>query len=208
MKDNLTELVFILDKSGSMEGREKDVIGGFNSMLKKQKEVEGEAKVTTVLFNTDEKILYFRRSLELVPEMAAGDYFVGGGTALFDCFGAMIDSIGEVLLDTPENDRPSKVVFVIMTDGEENSSSRYNQEQIKQMVERQKNVYSWDFIYMGADIDAFELEYMYGFGPQEFCEISLGCYEDNFIAVNKAVSSIRKDKKLCDDWAENLQKTK
>lgn len=170
MKDNLTELVFILDNSGSMEGREKDVIGGFNSMLKKQKEVEGEAKVTTVLFNWEDTILYYRRSLELVPEMTSDDYIVGGGTALFDCFGAMIDSIGEVLLNTPENDRPSKVVFVIMTDGEENSSKRYTQEQIKQMVERQSYVYSWDFIYLGADIDAFELEEMYGFHHNNFAK--------------------------------------
>lgn len=206
MKDNLTELVFILDKSGSMEGREKDVIGGFNSMLKKQKEVEGEVKVTTVLFSTYDTILYYRRSMELVPEMTLSDYIVGGGTALLDCFGKMIDRIGEVLSNTSENDRPSKVVFVIMTDGEENSSKQYNQLQIKQMVEMQKNVYSWDFIYMGADIDAFEIEEMYGIRVQECCEISLGCYDDNFIAVNKAVSSLRKDKKLCVDWADNLQK--
>lgn len=208
MKENLTELVFILDNSGSMEGKEKDVIGGFNSMLKQQKELAGEAKVTTVLFSTDDYILYYRRNIELVPEMTSKDYIVYGGTALLDCFGAMIDRIGEELSNTPESDRPSKVLFVIMTDGEENSSRRYSQMQIKEMVERQKNLYSWNFIYMGADIDAFKIEEMYGFRPQEYCELSFDSYEENFTAVNKAVSSIRKDKKLSDDWAEDLRKTK
>lgn len=208
MKENLTELVFVLDKSGSMAGLENDTVGGFNTLLQKQKVLDGEANVTTVLFNTTDTMLYFRKNIQFVTEMTTEDFVVGGGTALLDSFGNMIDLIGKALSDTKEEDRPSKVIFVIMTDGEENSSQKYSVSQIKQMVERQRQQYSWEFVFLGANIDAISTAESYGMNSQHACSISGGCYIESFGSIDNAVSSYRINNKIDDKWANNMKEKK
>lgn len=208
MKENLTELVFVLDKSGSMAGLENDTVGGFNTLLQKQKVLDGEANVTTVLFNTTDTMLYFRKNIQFVTEMTTEDFVVGGGTALLDSFGNMIDLIGKALSDTKEEDRPSKVIFVIMTDGEENSSQKYSVSQIKQMVERQRQQYSWEFVFLGANIDAISTAESYGMNAQHACSIFVGSYIESFGSIDNAVSSYRINNKIDDKWANNMKEKK
>lgn len=153
MKQNLTEMVFVLDRSGSMQGKEQDVIGGFNSMIAKQKKLDGEAFVTTVLFDDCYELLHDHCNLKEVQEMTT-EYFVCGCTALLDAVGKTIDGVGKRLAETPEEERPEKVLFIIMTDGLENASREYTLEKVKGMIEHQKSKYSWMFLFLGANIDA------------------------------------------------------
>ena len=154
MKKGLTELVFIVDRSGSMAGLEKDTIGGFNSMLKEQAELEGEARVTTVLFDNQYRLLHDRIDICAVAPLTETDYRVGGGTALLDAIGRTIKKIRAVQKQTAEEYRAEKVLFVIITDGEENSSRKYSAEQIKECIEHQKEKYGWEFVFFGANMDA------------------------------------------------------
>ena len=154
MKKNLTELVMILDRSGSMGGLESDTIGGYNSMLKKQRETEGDVLVSTVLFDHNIEVLHDRVPLDKVPEMTANDYYVRGSTALLDAVGGAIHHIGNVHKYAREEDRPEKTIFVITTDGMENASREYSYARVKEMVERQKEKYGWEFLFLGANIDA------------------------------------------------------
>ena len=154
MKKGLTELVFIVDRSGSMAGLEKDTIGGFNAMLKEQAELEGEARVTTVLFDNQYRLLHDRIDIRAVAPLTEKDYRVGGGTALLDAIGRTIKKIRAVQKQTAEEYRAEKVLFVIITDGEENSSRKYSAEQIKEHIEHQKEKYGWEFVFFGANMDA------------------------------------------------------
>ena len=154
MKKGLTELVFIVDRSGSMAGLEKDTIGGFNSMLKEQAELAGEARVTTVLFDNQYRLLHDRIDIRAVAPFSEADYRVGGGTALLDAIGRTIKKIRAVQKQTAEDYRAEKVLFVIITDGEENSSRKYSAEQIKECIEHQKEKYGWEFVFFGANMDA------------------------------------------------------
>ncbi len=154
MKKNLTELVMILDRSGSMSGLERDTIGGYNSMLKKQRETEGEVLVSTVLFDHNIEVLHDRVPLEKVPAMTEKDYYVRGSTALLDAVGRAIHHIGTIHKYAREEDRPEKTIFVITTDGMENASHEYSYDRVKEMVERQKEKYGWEFLFLGANIDA------------------------------------------------------
>ena len=154
MKKNLTELVMILDRSGSMAGLESDTIGGYNGMLKKQRETEGEVLVSTVLFDDRSEVLFDRVPLDQMPEMTSKDYYVRGCTALLDAIGGAIHHIGNVHKYAREEDRPEKTIFVITTDGMENASRMYSYARVKQMVERQKEKYGWEFLFLGANIDA------------------------------------------------------
>ena len=162
MKKNLTELVFILDKSGSMSGLEKDTIGGFNSMLEQQRKVDGECVITTVLFDNRYELLHDRIDIRAVQPMTEQEYFVGGSTALLDAIGKTIHKIGAVQKNTAEEYRAEKVMFVIITDGEENASRCYSSMQIRQMIQRQKERYGWEFIFLGANIDAVETAGRFG----------------------------------------------
>ncbi|MCI7326209.1 MAG: vWA domain-containing protein [Hornefia butyriciproducens] len=162
MKKNLTELVMILDRSGSMGGLESDTIGGYNSMLKKQGETEGEVLVSTVLFDDRSEVLFDRVPLEELPQMTDKEYYVRGCTALLDAVGGAIRHIGNVHKYAREEDRPEKTIFVITTDGLENASHEYSYERVKRMVERQKEKYGWEFLFLGANIDAIETAGKFG----------------------------------------------
>lgn len=162
MKKNLTELVMILDRSGSMGGLESDTIGGYNSMLKKQGETEGEVLVSTVLFDDRSEVLFDRVPLKELPQMTDKEYYVRGCTALLDAVGGAIRHIGNVHKYAREEDRPEKTIFVITTDGLENASLEYSYDRVKRMVERQKEKYGWEFLFLGANIDAIETAGKFG----------------------------------------------
>ena len=162
MKKNLTELVMILDRSGSMGGLESDTIGGYNSMLKKQREEEGEVLVSTILFDDRSEVLYDRVPLEKMPQMTEKEYYVRGCTALLDAVGGAIRHIGNVHKYAREEDRPEKTIFVITTDGLENASREYSYGRVKKMVEQQKEKYGWEFLFLGANIDAIETAGRFG----------------------------------------------
>ena len=154
MKKNLTELVFILDRSGSMMGLEADTIGGFNAMIEKQKKEAGEAFVSTVLFDNDVQVIHDRVPLDRIPALTEKEYFVRGCTALLDAVGGAIHHIGNVHKYAREEDRPEKTLFVITTDGMENASRRYTYDKVKAMIEHQREKYGWEFLFLGANIDA------------------------------------------------------
>lgn len=154
MKKNLTEMVFILDRSGSMHDLTNDTIGGFNSMIENQKKEEGEAFVTTVLFDDQYELLHDHVDIQQVEPITNKEYYARGCTALLDAIGKTINSIGNRLSGTPEDERPDKVIFIITTDGFENASREFNKSTIKEMIEHQQNKYSWTFIFLGANMDA------------------------------------------------------
>lgn len=154
MKKNLTELVFILDRSGSMQSLTTDTIGGFNSMIESQKKEPGEAYVTTVLFDHDYELLHDHVNIVDINPITDREYYARGSTALLDAMGRAINSIGNRLCATPEDERPDKVIFVINTDGYENCSREFTKQQIKEMVEHQQSKYSWVFMFLGANMDA------------------------------------------------------
>ena len=154
MKKNLTELVFILDRSGSMAGLEKDTIGGFNAMIEKQRAEPGEAYISTVLFDNCSEVIHDRLALTAVPRLTEKEYYVRGCTALLDAVGGAIHHIGNVHKYAREEDRPEKTLFVITTDGMENASRKYSYDRLKAMIQRQKERHGWEFIFLGANIDA------------------------------------------------------
>lgn len=155
MKKGLTEIVYILDRSGSMEGMERDTIGGFNSMIKKQRDTGKEALVSTILFDDRCKVLHDRLPIKKVEEMSEKDYYVGGTTALLDAVGGAIRHMGNVHKYARPEDRPEKTIFVITTDGMENASRKYSYEKVHEMIQRQQKKYGWEFIFVGANIDSY-----------------------------------------------------
>ena len=157
MRENLTEIVFILDRSGSMSGLESDTIGGFNSMIAKQQKEEGEAIVSTVLFDDETDVIHDRVAIGEVKKLTEEDYYVRGCTALLDAVGGAIHHIGNVHKYAREEDRPAKTLFVITTDGLENASRHYSFKDVKRLIKRQKEKYNWEFLFLGANIDAIEV---------------------------------------------------
>ena len=207
MKKNLTEMVFILDKSGSMAGLEKDTIGGFNGMIRRQKEAEGEALVSTVLFSDESHVIHDRVDIRKIEPLTEREYYVGGCTALIDAIGCAIHHIANVHKYAREEDVPEHTVFVITTDGMENASHRYNSEQVKAMVQRQKEMYGWEFLFLGANIDAVETASHFGIGRDR----SVSYVNDprgqaiNFRAVGKAIHAVRSSAPLEASWKKEIE---
>ena len=207
MKTNITELVFILDKSGSMSGLEHDTIGGYNAMLRKQQEESGKARITTVLFSHDYEILHDQTDIKEIKPMTAKQYQVGGSTALLDAVGATIHKIGNAQKYAKEELRADKVMVVITTDGMENSSREYTYEKIKQMIERQKRRYEWEFIFLGADIEAVAAAAKLGIEHDRavnFHSDSEGT-KLNYKVISEAVSTIRANKTISEDWKIEIE---
>ncbi len=207
MKKNLTEMVFILDKSGSMAGLEADTIGGFNSMIRRQKAQEGEALVSTVLFSYDSAVIHDRVALDKIQPMTEREYFVGGGTALIDAIGGAIHHIGNVHKYAREEDRPEHTIFVITTDGMENASRRYTAQQVKDMIQRQKEKYGWEFLFLGANIDAVETAAHFGIAEDR----AVSFHNDaagqalNYASVSDAVCQVRANAKLDRSWKSRIE---
>lgn len=194
MKKGITELVLILDKSGSMSGLESDTIGGFNAMLAKQKAVDGECRVTTVLFDNDYELIHDRIDIQAISPMTDKEYQIGGSTALLDAIGGTINKIANAQKHTAEDYRADKVMFVIITDGYENSSREFTADKIKSLIERQKEKFSWEFIFLGANIDAVETASRYGISSDravDYLADSEGT-KLNFKMMAEAVTSFRK----------------
>ena len=207
MRKNLTEMVFILDRSGSMQGLEKDTIGGFNGMIKKQKNVEGEALISTVLFDHESVVLHDRINIREIRPMTGGDYTVRGCTALLDAIGGAIHHIGNVHKYARKEDVPEKTLFVIITDGMENASKNYTSEQVKQMIERQKAKYGWEFLFLGANIDAVETAKQFGIAKERavsYRSDSVGT-ELNYKVVSEAMCAMRCSASIPDNWKEQIE---
>ena len=206
MKKGLTEIVFILDRSGSMSGLERDTIGGFNSMIERQKEIEGEAVISTVLFDDQFQVLHNRMPLKEVKPMTGKDYYVRGSTALLDAIGRGIKKIGNVQKYTPEEFRAEKVIFIITTDGMENASREYSYEMIKKMVEHQKEMYQWEFIFLGANIDALETAERFGIRRDRAANYhsdSKGT-QTNYKVVGDAITELRMCSEINANWKDEI----
>ncbi len=208
MKNGLTEIVFILDRSGSMAGLESDTIGGYNSMLHKQKREEGEALVSTVLFDDRSEVLHDRIPLSKVSPMTDKEYYVRGCTALLDAVGGAIHHIGNVHKYAREEDRPEKTIFIITTDGQENASSRYDYKTVKQMVERQREKHGWEFLFLGANIDATYEAGRFGICPDR--AVNYNCDSEgtqlNYAVLADAVSEFRTTNAIKKDWSKKIKK--
>ena len=186
-------MVFILDRSGSMGGLEKDTIGGYNSLIEKQKKEDGEALVSTVLFDHEQEVLMDRVPLDKVRTMTEDEYYVRGCTALLDAIGGAIHHIGNVHKYAREEDVPEKTIFVITTDGLENASKRYSYKDVKKMINRQEEKYGWEFLFLGANIDVAKESGRLGIRPERavrYVNDSAGI-ELNYEAVGCAVSAMR-----------------
>lgn len=207
MKKRLTELVFILDKSGSMSGLENDTIGGFNSMLEKQKAVEGECTITTVLFNSHYELLHDRIDIKAVKPISHKEYQVGGSTALLDAIGETIHKIGNTQKNTAEDYRAEKVMFVIITDGEENSSREFSAENIKERIENQKNKYGWEFIFLGANIDAVQTAGRFGISANRAVDYlaDIEGTKLNYEVMARTVSAFREEGKVNEDCLDEIR---
>jgi uncharacterized protein YegL len=207
MKKGLTELVFILDKSGSMAGLEDDTIGGFNSMLQKQKLVDSECLITTVLFDTCYNLLHDRIDIKAVGPITQKEYSVGGMTALLDAIGKTIHKIGNAQRHTADDFRAENVMFVIITDGLENSSREYSPEKVKSQIERQKSKYNWEFIFLGANIDAALTAEQYGICADravDYIADSKGT-KLNFSVMNRVVTGFRECIGIPDEGFEEIR---
>lgn len=203
-----TEIVFILDRSGSMSGLEKDTIGGYNSMLKKQQKEEGEAIVTTVLFDHDYEIIHDRINIREIESITEREYFVRGCTALLDAMGITINKIINATKNTKKEHQADKVVFIIITDGMENSSREYSYEKIKAMIEKQKEKYKWEFIFLGANIDAVSTAARFGIGEDRAADYNADCkgVQLNYDVVNDLMRQVRASKEICRNWKERIDK--
>ena len=208
MKKNLTEMVFILDKSGSMAGLEQDTIGGFNSMIERQKKEDGEALVSTVLFSNDSRVIHDRVDIGKIEPMTEKEYYVDGCTALIDAIGGAIHHIGNIHKYAREEDIPEHTVFVITTDGMENASHRYSSDEVKQMVQRQKEKYGWEFLFLGANIDAVETARHFGIGRDRAVRYHNDAKGQrlNYEGVSFAMSQVRAGAALGEDWKEEIER--
>ena len=204
----MTELVFILDRSGSMSGLEGDTIGGFNSMIEKQKKEEGKAVVSTVLFDNESVVIHDRLPLDKVPRMTEEEYFTRGCTALLDALGGAIHHIGNVHKYARKEDVPEKTMFIITTDGYENASKRYDYDKVRKMIERQKEKYGWEFLFLGANIDAAAEAKRFGISADRAVDYLADAEGTalNYKVLNNIVSSVRCGEELEEDPFMDIRK--
>ena len=206
MGNNMTELVFILDRSGSMAGLESDTIGGFNALIDKQRQQAGECFVSTVLFDNESEVLHDRVRLSEIKKMTSDEYTVRGCTALIDAIGGAIRHIGNIHKYARPEDVPEHTMFVITTDGLENASHIYTSDEVKKMVERQKKKYGWEFLFIGANIDSVETAKHFGIGADR----AVNYHADSqgtavvFDAVSETVCSVRASRPLPAGWSDNI----
>ncbi len=206
MQNNLTDLVFILDRSGSMAGLEDDTIGGFNAMIERQKNEPGEAYVSTILFDNHREVIHDRADIQNIQPMTRKDYYVRGCTALLDAVGKAIHHIGNVHKYAREEDRPEKTLFVITTDGMENASCEYTYDRLKAKIERQKEKYGWEFIFLGANIDAAREAARFGIETDR----AVNYHADHqgtaiiYDAVGEAVCSVRAARPMSNEWRKRI----
>ncbi len=202
----MTELVFILDRSGSMSGLEQDTIGGFNSMIEKQKKEAGEALVSTVLFDSESVVIHDRLPLDRVSRMTEEEYFTRGCTALLDAVGGAIRHIGNIHKYARREDVPEKTLFIITTDGYENASRRYDYETVRKLIGRQKEKYGWEFLFLGANIDAAAEARRFGISADR--AVNYKCDEAgtalNYEVISEAVCSVRASRPLSADWKARI----
>ena len=207
MKNNLTELVFILDASGSMAGLEKDTIGGFNAMIEKQKKEPGEAYVSTVIFANQSRVIHDRVTLPKVEPLTDRQYSVGGCTALLDAIGGAIHHIGNVHKYAREEDVPEHTLFVITTDGMENASRLYSADEVKRMIGRQKEKYGWEFLFLAANIDAVETAGHFGISADRAVDYHADARGTalNYRVLERAIHSVRSAAPLSPDWKKDIE---
>lgn len=206
MRKNLTEIVFILDRSGSMSGLEADTIGGFNSMIEKQKKTDGEAVVSTVLFDNACEVIHDRADIRDIQPMTEKDYTVRGCTALLDAIGSAIHHIGNIHKYARPEDVPEHTLFIITTDGMENASHFYTSDRVKQMIEREKTKYGWEFLFLGANIDAVETARHIGIGADRavnYHSDSAG-QQLNYEVLSEAITTVRCSAPLGADWKRRI----
>ena len=206
-KNNIVDVVFILDRSGSMGGLESDTIGGFNSMLEKQRKIEGKAFITTVLFDDQYELLHDRVNITKVNNITEKEYFVRGSTALLDAIGKTIAKEKAIQDTLGKNEKADKVLFVIITDGLENSSREYNSTTVKKLIETQKEKYGWEFLFLGANIDAIETANTIGINAERavnYKSDSIGT-KKNYDTLNKAVEEVRSGKDLDKNWKADIE---
>ena len=206
MKKNLTEIVFILDRSGSMAGLEDDTIGGFNAMIEKQKQEPGEALVSTVLFDNESEVIHDRVNIQEIEPMTRKEYYVRGCTALLDAVGSAIHHIGNVHKYARDEDRPAKMLFVITTDGMENASRKHTYDRLKTMIERQKEKYGWEFLFLGANIDAAREAARFGISADRTANYHADSEGTAVIyeAVSEAVCNVRASRPMTADWKKKV----
>ena len=206
MRKNLTEIVFILDRSGSMAGLEADTIGGFNSLIEKQRTEAGEALISTVLFDNISEVIHDRVPLDKITDMTREDYYVRGCTALLDAVGGAVHHIGNVHKYAREEDRPEHTLFVITTDGMENASRRYSYEEVRRMIERQKEKYGWEFLFLSANIDAAKEAAR--FGIREDRAVNYHCDSEgtalNYEVVAETICDVRACRPIQADWKKRI----
>ena len=206
MKKNLTEIVFILDRSGSMAGLEDDTIGGFNAMIEKQKGEPGEAYVSTVLFDNVSEVIHDRVDIHKIEPMTRREYYVRGSTALLDAVGGAIHHIGNVHKYARPEDRPEKTLFVITTDGMENASRHYSYERVKMMIERNTDKYGWEFLFLGANIDAAKEAARFGIRADRAANYHADSTGTAVVyeAVSEAVCSVRASRPMSKEWKRSI----
>ena len=206
MKKNLTEIVFILDRSGSMSGLEGDTIGGFNAMIEKQKREPGEALISTVLFDNEDEVIHDRVDIQKIEPLTNKDYYVRGCTALLDAVGSAIHHIGNVHKYAREEDRPEKTLFVITTDGMENASRKYSYDRLKMMIERQKEKYGWEFIFLGANIDAAKEAARFGIDADCVADYHADSKGTAVIyeAMSEVVCNVRASRPMSEEWKRSI----